>query len=463
MTAEVLIVDDEADIRELIGGILEDEGYVVRSADSADAALDAIRARKPDLVLLDVWLQGSRLDGLEILGVLQGMDDMMPVILISGHGTIETAVTALKRGAYDFLEKPFKSERLLMLIQRALELSRLRRENQRLRQRMVADDEMIGTSAAMTYLRAQIEKVAPMNSRVMIHGPAGSGKEVIARMLHAQSARADNPFVVIAAAGIAPERMESELFGEEAPDGRPTKLGVFERAHNGTLLLDEVAEMPLDTQTKILRVLVDQRFRRLGGTSAVEVDVRVISSTGRDLRDLIQAGGFREDLFHRLNVVPLRAPPLAERRDDLPLLVEHFVTRISESSGVPRRVFSDEAMAALQAAPWPGNVRQLRNLVERMLILAPGNPAEPITTEALSLDGAGVGELAERTGLHHLVALPLREARELFEREYLSAQVTRFGGNISRTASFIGMERSALHRKLKSLGVEGLRTFEGTA
>jgi two-component system, NtrC family, nitrogen regulation response regulator NtrX len=463
MTAEILIVDDEADIRDLIGGILEDEGYVVRTAESDDAALDAIRTRKPDLVLLDVWLQGSRLDGLEILGVLQGMDDLMPVILISGHGTIETAVTALKRGAYDFLEKPFKSERLLMLIQRALELARLRRENQRLRQRMVADDEMIGTSTAMTYLRAQIEKVAPMNSRVLIHGPAGAGKEVIARMLHARSNRAESPFVVISAAGIAPERMESELFGEEAPDGRPIKLGVFERAHNGTLLLDEVAEMPLDTQTKILRVLVDQRFRRLGGTSAVEVDVRVISSTGRDLRDMIAAGGFREDLFHRLNVVPLRAPALAERRDDLPLLVEHFVTRIAESSGVPRREFSDEAMAALQAAPWPGNVRQLRNLVERMLILAPGNPAEPITTEALSLDGAGVGELAERTGLHHLVALPLREARELFEREYLSAQVTRFGGNISRTASFIGMERSALHRKLKSLGVDGLRTFEGTA
>lgn len=463
MTAEILIVDDEVDIRDLIGGILEDEGYVVRFADSADAALDAIRARKPDLVLLDVWLQGSRLDGLEILAVLQGMDDMMPVILISGHGTIETAVTALKRGAYDFLEKPFKSERLLMLIQRALELSRLRRENQRLRQRMVADDEMIGASATMTYLRAQIEKVAPMNSRVLIQGPAGSGKEVVARMLHARSGRADGPFVVISAAGIAPERMESELFGEEAPDGRPVKLGVFERAHNGTLLLDEVAEMPVDTQTKILRVLVDQRFRRLGGTSAVEVDVRVISSTGRDLREMIQAGSFREDLFHRLNVVPLRAPALAERRDDLPELVTHFIERISDANGVPKRTFSDEAMAALQAAPWPGNVRQLRNLVERMLILAPGNPNEPITTEALSLDGAGVGELAERTGLHHLVSLPLREARELFEREYLAAQVTRFGGNISRTASFIGMERSALHRKLKSLGVEGLRTFEGAA
>jgi two-component system, NtrC family, nitrogen regulation response regulator NtrX len=448
---------------DLVGGILEDEGYTIRYAADSDGALDAFRMRRPDLVVLDVWLQGSRLDGLEILSVVQGMDDTIPVVLISGHGTIETAVSALKRGASDFIEKPFKSDRLILIIQRALEAARLRGENRTLRARAVAGDELVGESAAMLHLRQTIDKVAPMNSRVLITGPAGSGKEVVARALHAGSQRADGPFVVIGAAGIAPDRMESELFGEETADGRPTKIGVFERAHNGTLLLDEVAEMPLETQSKILRVLVEQRFRRLGGSTDVEVNVRVISSTSRDLREQIMAGRFREDLFHRLNVVPVRAPALAERRDDVPRLVEHFARRVAEANGVQVRTFGVEALAALQAAIWPGNVRELRNLVERMLILAPGNNDEPISAEALALDGAGVGALADRTGLHHLVSLPLREARELFEREYLAAQITRFGGNISRTAAFIGMERSALHRKLKTLGVEGARGLEGDA
>jgi two-component system, NtrC family, nitrogen regulation response regulator NtrX len=460
MAAEILIVDDEADIRDLVGGILEDEGYTTRIAGDSDEALDAFRTRRPDLVVLDVWLQGSRLDGLEILSVVQGIDPTIPVVLISGHGTIETAVNALKRGAYDFIEKPFKSDRLILIIQRALESARLRRENASLKARSLGGDDLIGNSQAMVQLRAMVDKVAPMNSRVMITGPAGSGKEVIARALHAASQRAEGPFVAISAASIAPDRMESELFGEETNDGRPTKIGVFERAHNGTLLLDEVAEMPTETQSKILRVLVEQRFRRLGGSTDVEVNVRVISSTSRDLRDAIQLGLFREDLFHRLNVVPLRAPPLSERRDDVPMLVEHFARRVSEANGVPYRTFGEDALAALQTASWPGNVRELRNLIERLLILAPGTPAQPISVEGMSLDGMGVGELADRTGLHHLVSLPLREARELFEREYLAAQITRFGGNISRTANFIGMERSALHRKLKSLGVEGLRGME---
>lgn len=463
MAAEILIVDDEADIRELVGGILEDEGYVVRFAGDSDGALDAFRARRPDLVVLDVWLQGSRLDGLEILQVITGLDPSIPVVLISGHGTIETAVSALKRGAYDFIEKPFKTERLLLIVQRALEAARLRQENSALRARAVAGDELVGESAAILQLRAAIERVAPMNSRVMISGPAGSGKEVVARQLHARSQRGQGPFVVISAATIAPERMESELFGEETADGRPVKIGVFERAHNGTLLLDEVGEMPPETQAKILRVLVEQRFRRMGGSSDVDVDVRVVSSTSRDLREAIAAGRFREDLFHRLNVVPLRAPALSERRDDVPRLITHFTRRVSEANGVPLRTFGEDALAALQAASWPGNVRELRNLVERMLILAPGSPAEPIGVDALALDGAGVSELAERTGLHNLVSLPLREARELFEREYLAAQITRFGGNISRTASFIGMERSALHRKLKTLGVDNARLVDGDA
>ncbi|MCA3696552.1 sigma-54 dependent transcriptional regulator [Aquidulcibacter sp.] len=460
MAAEILIVDDEADIRDLVGGILEDEGYVVRYAADSDGALDAFRTRRPDLVVLDVWLQGSRLDGLEILSVVQGIDPTIPIVLISGHGTIETAVSALKRGAFDFIEKPFKSDRLILIISRALESARLRRENMALRARAVAGDELIGESTVMLQLRAAIEKIAPMNSRVLITGPSGSGKEVIARALHAGSQRADGPFVVISAAAIAPERMESELFGEETSEGRPTKIGVFEHAHNGTLLLDEIAEMPMETQSKILRVLVEQRFRRLGGSSDVSVNVRVISSTARDLREAISIGRFREDLFHRLNVVPIRSPALAERRDDVPRLVEHFSKRVAEANGVAQRQFGPEALAAMQAASWPGNVRELRNLVERMLILASGDASEPIDAAALALDGVGVGELADRTGLHQLVSLPLREARELFEREYLAAQITRFGGNISRTASFIGMERSALHRKLKSLGVEGTRGFD---
>ena len=444
----------------MVGGILEDEGYVVRYAADSDGALDAFRTRRPDLVVLDVWLQGSRLDGLEILSVVQGIDPTIPIVLISGHGTIETAVSALKRGAFDFIEKPFKSDRLILIISRALESARLRRENMALRARAVAGDELIGESTVMLQLRSAIEKIAPMNSRVLITGPSGSGKEVIARALHAGSQRADGPFVVISAAAIAPERMESELFGEETSEGRPTKIGVFEHAHNGTLLLDEIAEMPMETQSKILRVLVEQRFRRLGGSSDVSVNVRVISSTARDLREAISLGRFREDLYHRLNVVPIRSPALAERRDDVPRLVEHFSKRVAEANGVAQRHFGPEALAAMQAASWPGNVRELRNLVERMLILASGDSNEPIDAAALALDGVGVGELADRTGLHQLVSLPLREARELFEREYLAAQITRFGGNISRTASFIGMERSALHRKLKSLGVEGTRGFD---
>ncbi len=458
MAFEVLVVDDEADIREIVGGILEDEGYIVRHASNSDAALDSFSSRRPDLVLLDVWLQGSKLDGLEVLSIIQGIDNTIPVVLISGHGTIETAVSALKRGAYDFIEKPFKTELLLIVIQRALEIAKLRAENAKLRDRNIESDELLGTSQAINQLKIAIEKVAPMNSRILISGPSGSGKELVAKMVHEKSARSKGPYVAISASSIAPHIMESELFGQETPDGRPTKIGVFERAHNGTLFLDEIADMPYETQTKILRVLVEQKFRRVGGSTPISVDVRVISSTARDLKSLILGGKFREDLFHRLNVVPLRVPSLSERRDDVPLLVEYFLERISKANGLSKREFSFEAMAALQASSWPGNVRELRNLIERVLILVSDKGTEKIGIEAISSDGASIGELAERTGLHHLVSLPLREARELFEREYLTAQIARFGGNISKTAGFIGMERSALHRKLKTLGVEGVRS-----
>jgi two-component system nitrogen regulation response regulator NtrX len=382
------------------------------------------------------------------------IDPELPVIVISGHGTIETAVSAIRKGAYDFVEKPFTADRLLLVVQRAMETARLKRENVALKARSAAGDDLIGTSPVMANLRSAIDRVAQTNSRVLITGPAGSGKELVARLLHESSARAGAPFIVINAASIAPDRMESEIFGEEGPEGRPRKIGVFEQAHSGTLFLDEVGDMPLETQSKILRVLVDQRFHRLGGATDVQVNVRVVSSSSRDLRVDIEQGRFRENLFHRLNVVPLRAPSLAERREDIPELAGYFVGRLAGMSGVPARQIGEDALAALQAADWPGNVRQLRNVIERILILATGDPSTPVTVDSLPAEAWPSAGISKHDGLQEVIALPLRDARERFEREYLNVQITRFGGNISRTAAFIGMERSALHRKLKSLGVE---------
>jgi two-component system nitrogen regulation response regulator NtrX len=454
MPSDILVVDDEADIRELVAGILQDDGHQVRIARDADEAIEAVRRRTPALVVLDIWLQGSRMDGLELLGILKDVDMDMPVVVISGHGTIETALSAIRRGAYEFVEKPFTAERLTIVVTRALEAARLRRENASLRAASPASAELIGTAPVMSQLKATIERVAATNSRVLITGPAGAGKELIARMLHGHSTRATGPFVAINAASISPERMESEIFGEDGPDGRPRKIGVFEQAHAGTLFLDEVGDMPLETQSKILRVLVEQRFRRLGGSTDVQVNVRVISSSSRDLRGDIERARFREDLFHRLNVMPLRAPSLAERREDIPDLVHYFVGRLAETSGLSPRTIAPDAMAALQAADWPGNVRQLRNVVERILILAMGDPSEPVTVDSLPPEAWPSAGFSQHQGLQEVIGLSLRDARERFEREYLNVQITRFGGNISRTAQFIGMERSALHRKLKSLGVE---------
>ncbi len=459
MAADVLVVDDEADIRELVAGILTDEGYAVRTANDSESALAEIRARKPSLLILDIWMQGGGMDGLELLDLVKGLDADLPVIMISGHGNIETAVSAIKRGAYEFLEKPFKSDRLLLLVERALEATNLRRENRRLRARTLTPDGLIGRSPAMQQLRGLINKLAAANSRVLIAGPPGAGKETVARMIHTASPRARNEFMVISAAGMTPERVDIELFGEEGEAGRPAKIGVFERAHGGTLYLDEVADMPRETQSRILRVLVDQRFRRVGGASDVQVDVRVVSSTCRDLRAEIAEGRFREDLFHRLNVVPLSVPGLAERREDIPELVDFFVQRISEGAGLTRRRLSDDAVAALQVRTWPGNLRQLRNQIERLLILASGDPAEPITAEMIPPEPETRERATAGLGAERIIALPLREAREVFERDYLHAQMLRFSGNISRTAAFIGMERSALHRKLKSLGLSGARTI----
>ena len=453
MALDILIIDDEADIRDLVAGILQDEGYGTRTARDSDEALAAITARRPNLIFLDIWLQGSKLDGLQLLANIKTQHPELPVVMISGHGNIETAVAAIKQGAYDFIEKPFKADRLVLVADRALETSRLKREVKELKQLNSAT--LVGKSGAIMHLRQTIEKVAPTNSRILIVGPSGSGKELTARTIHDQSTRAEGPFVVINAAAITPERMEIELFGTQQVDGMARKVGALEEAHGGTLFIDEIADMPRETQNKILRVLVDQTFQRVGGTNKVEVNVRIISSTTRNLEEDIAAGRFREDLYHRLSVVPIRVPPLAERREDITGLVDHFMEQISQATGLPRRRIGEDAMAVLQTHDWPGNVRQLRNNVERLMILAGGEPDAVITADMLPPDvGSMVPSMPRGAGGEHLMGMPLRDAREAFEREYLRAQISRFSGNISRTAEFVGMERSALHRKLKALGMD---------
>lgn len=454
MASDILIVDDEADIRDLISGILEDEGHETRLAKNSDEALTAIEERRPSLVILDIWLQGSKLDGLEVLEKIKSQHAELPVVIISGHGNIETAISAIRKGAYEYIEKPFKADRLVLVTLRALENSQLKRENKELRERSSQSSEMVGRSAAINQLRQSLEKVAPTNSRVMITGPSGCGKELSARVLHIDSLRASGPFIILNAATMAPERMEVELFGMEEGDGNITKVGALEEAHGGTLYIDEVSDMPLETQGKILRVLVEQRFHRVGGGTKVKVDVRIISSTSKNLQNEMQTGRFREDLFHRLSVVPITVPALSERRDDIPDLVEYFIQNIAASSGLAPRRIGDDAMAILQSHEWPGNVRQLRNNVERLLILSGGDPGTVITADLLPEEiGSGTPLAQNNSGGEHLMSLPLREAREIFERDYLVAQINRFGGNISRTAEFVGMERSALHRKLRALGV----------
>src|SRR5262245_25680333 len=378
MAHDILIVDDEAAIRMLIGGILEDDGHQTRGAADSTSALRAIRARRPSLVVLDIWLQGSEMDGLELLDVIVREHPNLPVVVISGHGTIETAVSAIKRGAYDFVEKPFKSDRLLLVVERALEAARLRRENEELRQRAGDPSELIGVSAAGSTVRQAIDRVAPSGSRVLVTGAAGAGKEVVARLIHARSKRAGGPFVVLSCASMRPDRVEVELFGAEpGADGGeiPPKVGTLEQAHNGTLFLDEVADMPFETQGKIVRALQEQTFERVGGRARVNVDVRVVASTNRDLMQEIAAGRFREDLYYRLNVVPIRMPSLRERREDVPELARHFMMRAAAAAGVAPRELADDAMAALQSHDWPGNVRQLRNVIEWLLIMAPGEPS----------------------------------------------------------------------------------------
>ncbi|NVJ99107.1 MAG: sigma-54-dependent Fis family transcriptional regulator [Alphaproteobacteria bacterium] len=455
MALDILIIDDEEDIRELVSGILEDEGYNTRTAFDSDSGLAEIEARLPSLMVLDIWLQGSKLDGLEILELVKSRHRELPVIVISGHGNIETAVAAIKKGAYDFIEKPFEADHLLLTVKRATEAERLRRENEELKKRSVFTVDITGKSNAINGLRQSIEKVASTNSRVLIHGPSGSGKEVAARQIHSRSHRATNSFVVVSAASMEPHRMEQELFGVEQ-NGGVVKTGLFERAHGGTLFIDEVGDMPLPTQAKILRVLTDQAFERVGGNSGVRVDVRVISATSKDLVSEIAEGRFREDLFHRLNVVPLKMASLSERREDIPMLAQGFLDALAEATGRPKVRLADDAIAALQSYEWPGNVRQLKNIMERVVIMGSEDVDGEISAEQLPPEiQSGSADLLHSGGNSAIMTTPLREAREAFEREYLKIQINRFSGNISRTAAFIGMERSALHRKLKSLGLTG--------
>jgi two-component system, NtrC family, nitrogen regulation response regulator NtrX len=455
MSADILIVDDEADIRDLVAGILQDEGYEPRTARHSDEALAAIVQRRPNLVFLDIWLQGSKLDGLQLLDTIKQEHPELPVVMISGHGNVETAVSAIKRGAYDFIEKPFKADRLVLVTERSLETSRLKREVKQLKQLAPVPSTLVGKSVAITQLRQTIERVAPTNSRILIVGPSGSGKELAARTIHQSSARQNGPFMVLNAAAITPERMEIELFGVDQGNGSEgRKPGALEEAHGGTLFIDDIADLPRETQNKILRVLIDQTFQRVGGSTKVAVDVRIVSSTARNLEALIAEGKFREDLYHRLSVVPIRVPPLAERREDIPGLVDYFMDQISLATGLPKRRIGDDAMAVLQSHDWPGNVRQLRNNIERLMILAGGDPDVVLDASMLPPDvGSMVPNMPNGNGGEHLMGLALRDAREVFEREYLVAQISRFGGNISRTAEFVGMERSALHRKLKALGI----------
>ena len=451
MPIDILIVDDERDIRELVAGVLSDEGYDCRTAGDSESALAEVDARRPSLVLLDVWLHGSAMDGLEVLDAIKAREPELPVIIFSGHGNIDTAVAAISRGAVDFIEKPFEAEKLLHLVSRATETERLRRENARLRHDFSSAEEFTGSSTAINQVRATLKRVANTGSRLLITGPAGVGKEVAARLLHSWSPRASNAFVCVNSARITPERFEQELFGEEQ-DGSLIRPGLLEMADSGTLYFDEIADMPLSTQARILRVLTDQAFVRVGGTRQIRVDVRVVSSTSRDLEKEIAERRFREDLFYRLNVVPVTVPALRDRREDIPPLVDHFFTRYASEQGVAAPEVRPDAMAALQAYEWPGNVRQLRNVVERTVIMTPRDRLEKIEAdmlppEILSTRGQGDSRVSV------MMSAPLREARESFEREYLRVQIRRFSGNISKTATFIGMERSALHRKLKLLGM----------
>jgi two-component system nitrogen regulation response regulator NtrX len=460
MALDILIIDDEDDIRDLIAGILEDEGYETRQAHDADSGLNEIARRRPSLVFLDIWMQGSRLDGLQLLDVFQSQHPDMPVVMISGHGNVETAVSAIRRGAYDYIEKPFKIDRLLLITQRAMEATRLKSEVADLRERSTSKAvEMVGSSPALQQIKGIIEKSAPTNSRIFISGASGTGKGLVARQLHMRSTRSEAPFVEINCSLYSPDEVQVVLFGRETREKSGvlrTEVGALERAHGGTLYLSEVASLPGVAQQALLRTLVENKFNRVGGTVPVPIDVRIISSSSQNVAQLIEEGQFRSDLFHRLSIVPIHLTPLKERREDVPPLVDVFIEQVCRMHNLRSLSIGSDAVAVLQAQDWPGNARQLRNSIERLLILVKDQtPADGVITAALLPSDIGevLPTVGDTDGSAHLMSLPLREAREVFERQYLLAQIERFGGNISKTAEFVGMERSALHRKIKSLGL----------
>jgi len=449
---DILIVDDEKDIRELISEILIDEGFSTRLSSNSVECLDQVSTAPPSLLILDIWLKDSNMDGIDILKKVKVDYPQVPVVIISGHGNIEIAVSAIKQGAYDFIEKPFNIEQLLVVVRRAMEASSLRRENKELKQKDTVEYEIKGESTIFRSLVSSLDKVSKANSRVLITGSSGSGKEISARYIHENSKQSAGNFVVINCSVSGQGELDRMLFGAESKNGLQ-EAGALEKANGGTIYLDEVSEMPLDLQGKLLKFLVEKTISRPGSNIRLDVDIRVISSTNSDLTEKIKSKKFREDLFHRLNVVPIKIPGLSERIDDIPILAKYFVEKLSSSNGFAHREFTNEALSFLQGMNWPGNIRQLRNLIERVLIL--GNPADKISSEELVLTGPKAEDSSDKINLisSELAGMSLREAREIFERDYLMLQINRFGGNISKTAAFVEMERSALHRKLKSLGI----------
>ena len=451
----ILVVDDEKDIRDLISQILFEEGHTVKLAHNSMSAMDYINNKEPDLIILDIWLKDSEMDGIEILKSVKQNNPLCPVVVISGHGNIEIAVAAVKQGAYDFIEKPFNTDQLLLVINRALEASRLRKEVYSLQNKEMNESKMVGGTGAFKILKQKLDKLMNSNGRILITGPSGSGKEIAARYIHQNSPRANNRFLTIACASIQSEKMEELLFGQEA-EGKISP-GLFEKAHGGTLFFDEVADLPIGTQAKILRVLVDQVFTRVGGKNIVRVNCRIVSSTSKDLAMEIEKGYFKEELFHRLNVVPIKIPSLEERILDVSLLSAYFIDWLSKNEGLPNKQLTDASIRKLQNMSWPGNIRQLKNTIERALILGsskaiinPKDIFEFIETEKKDSFQSNVLDFNSE----FFADKSLRSAREEFERAYLKYQISKFGGNVSKTASYVGMERSALHRKMKILNIE---------